>query len=111
MANQPIFVNSERPMIDGTTWRKYSEIDYLRLSSMLGMIAAVNIVAYTYQRDVWYTEETTGFHSLDFSEDWGKYQQMINLDILLMHIFLVILPEKYIDGQECLVIPQFGTVL
>ena len=76
MASQPIFVNSERPLPDGTTWRKYSDVDYLRLSSMLGVIAAVNLVAYTYQRDVWYTEETTGFHSLDFSEDWGKYQQM-----------------------------------
>ena len=76
MASQPIFINSERPLPDGTTWRKYSDVDYLRLSSMLGVIAAVNLVAYTYQRDVWYTEETTGFHSLDFSEDWGKYQQM-----------------------------------
>jgi hypothetical protein len=76
MASQPIFVNSERPLIDGTSWRKYSDIDYLRLSSMLGVIAAVNTVAYMYQREVWYSKETTVFHSLDFSEDWGKYQQM-----------------------------------
>ena len=76
LAGQPIFVNSERLMIDGTSWRKYSDIDYLRLSSMIGVMAAANITAYMYQRQVWYTKETTGFHSLDFSEDWGKYQQM-----------------------------------
>jgi hypothetical protein len=76
MASQPIFINSERPMIDGTSWMKYSDVDYLRLSSMLGAIAVVNTIAYTYQRNVWYTQETTVFHSLDFSEDWGKYQQM-----------------------------------
>jgi len=76
MASQPIFVNSERPLNDGTNWKKYSDIDYLRLSSMLGVIAAANTVAYMYQREVWYTKETTVFHSLDFSEDWGKNQQM-----------------------------------
>ncbi len=76
LASQPIFVNSERPLIDGTTWRANSEVDYLRLSSMLGAIAIVNTVAYTYQQQVWYTEETTVFHSLDFINDWNKYQQM-----------------------------------
>ena len=76
MASHPIFVNSERPLNDGTSWRKYSDVDYLRLSSMLGVIAAANTVAYMYQREVWYTRETTVFHSLDFSEDWGKNQQM-----------------------------------
>jgi hypothetical protein len=76
MASQPIFINSERPLIDGTSWKKYSDVDYLRLSSMLGVIAAVNMVAYTYQRNVWYTEETTVFHSLEFMNDWNKYQQM-----------------------------------
>jgi Predicted periplasmic lipoprotein (DUF2279) len=76
MASQPIFVNSERPLIDGTIWRTNSDVDYLRLSSMLGAIAVVNTVAYTYQRKVWYTEETTVFHSLEFMNDWNKYQQM-----------------------------------
>ena len=28
MASQPTFVNSERLMLDGTTWRKYSDVDY-----------------------------------------------------------------------------------
>ena len=76
MASQPIFINSERPLNDGTSWRKYSDVDYLRLSSMIGVIAAVNAVAYMYQRNVWYTEETTVFHSLEFMNDWNKYQQM-----------------------------------
>ena len=76
LASQPIFVNSERPLIDGTIWRTNSDVNYLRLTSMLGAIAVVNTVAYTYQRKVWYTEETTVFHSLEFLNDWNKYQQM-----------------------------------
>lgn len=76
LASQPIFVNSERPLVDGTIWRTNPDVDYLRLSSMLGAIAIVNAVAYTYQREVWYTEETTVFHSLEFMNDWNKYQQM-----------------------------------
>lgn len=76
LASASVFVNSERPMIDGTIWRTNSEVDYLRLSSMLGAIAITNTVAYMYQRKVWYTEETTVFHSLDFMNDWNKYQQM-----------------------------------
>src|SRR4030065_512524 len=35
IASQPIFINSEHPMIDGTNWRKYSDVDYLRLSSKI----------------------------------------------------------------------------
>jgi hypothetical protein len=76
MASQPIFVNSERPLIDGTLWRTNSDIDYLRLSSMAGLMLAANLIALNYQMDIWYNEKTTSFHSLDFAEDWGKYQQM-----------------------------------
>lgn len=74
--SQPIFVNSERPLIDGTLWREKSDVDYLRLSSMAGLMLTANIIALDYQMDIWYTEETNTFHSLDFSKDWGKYQQM-----------------------------------
>ena len=76
LASKPINVNTERLLIDGTTWRTYSDVDYLRLSSMLGVMAVTNTVAYMYQRKVWYTQETTVFHSLDFMTDWNKYQQM-----------------------------------
>ncbi len=76
MASPSVFINGERPLDDGTIWRTNSDIDYLRLSSMLGVIASVNIVGYIYQRQVWYTKETTGFHSLEFIHDWNKYQQM-----------------------------------
>jgi len=75
-ASKPVFVNSERLLDDGTIWRENSDVDYLRLSSMLGAIAITNTVAYMYQRQVWYTEETTVFHSLEFMNDWNKYQQM-----------------------------------
>lgn len=76
MASSSTFENSERPLIDGTSWKKYSDVDYLRLSSMLGVMATANIVAYMYQRKVWYTEKTSSFHAMDFSYDWRKYQQM-----------------------------------
>ena len=76
IASQPTFINSERPLIDGTSWKEYPDINYFRLSSMIGIIGVTNAVAYMYQRNVWYTEETTVFHSLEFINDWNKYQQM-----------------------------------
>lgn len=76
MASQPIFINSERSLPDGTNWKKYSDVDYLRLSSMIGVMVAANITAYTYQRKVWYTEKTSPFHTMNFMYDWNKYQQM-----------------------------------
>ena len=76
MASPSTFINGEKQMIDGTIWRTNSDIDYIRLSSMLGVMATANVVAYMYQRNVWYTQETTVFHSLDFANDWAKYQQM-----------------------------------
>lgn len=75
-ASQAIFVNGERQLIDGTTWKTYSDINYARLSSMAGLMLTVNAIAYTYQRHVWYKRETTDFHTLDFIFDWNKYQQM-----------------------------------
>jgi hypothetical protein len=75
-ASQPVFINSERPLIDGTSWRKYSDVDFLRLSSMIVVMGTANVVAYMYQRKVWYTRETSAFHTLDFAFDWKKYQQM-----------------------------------
>ncbi|HEX9252001.1 MAG TPA: DUF2279 domain-containing protein [Ignavibacteriaceae bacterium] len=72
----PTYLNSERVMNDGTSWTEYSDINYFRLSYMIGLMAATNTVAYIYQRKVWYTEETTVFHSLEFINDWNKYQQM-----------------------------------
>jgi len=75
-SNQPVPMSDDRLLSDGTIWRKNSDIDYFRLSSMLGLMAVANTVAYTYQRKVWYTEKTTVFHSLGFSYDWDKYQQM-----------------------------------
>jgi len=74
--SQPTLINSERQLVDGTIWRTYSDIDYLRLSSMIGLMATMNTVAYLYQRKVWYTENTTVFHTLEFMQDWNKYQQM-----------------------------------
>jgi hypothetical protein len=76
LAEPSVLINSERPLADGTDWKKYSDVNYLRLSSMVGIMASVNTVAYLYQRKVWYTKETTGFHSLGFIHDWNKYQQM-----------------------------------
>lgn len=76
VASPATFINSERPLIDGTTWRTYSDVDYLRLSAMAGLMLSVNAIAYNYQRHVWYKRETTAFHTLDFKFDWNKYQQM-----------------------------------
>ena len=63
-------------MIDGTYWRDKTDLDYGRLFTTFGAIAAVDLIAYLYQRGVWYREETTGFHTLDFNNDMQKWQYM-----------------------------------
>ncbi len=75
-AQAPTFINSITPLHDGTYWRKKSDINFLKLSSILGAMATVDLIAYMYQREVWYKEETTVFHTLDFMNDWNKFQQM-----------------------------------
>ncbi|MBT8383644.1 MAG: DUF2279 domain-containing protein [Ignavibacteriaceae bacterium] len=76
VAQKPTFVNSELSLNDGTYWRKNSDINFLKLSSILGAMATVDLVAYMAQREIWYKEETTVFHTLDFVNDWNKFQQM-----------------------------------
>ena len=63
-------------MMDGTYWRDESEIDYGRLFATFGAIAAVDLIAYQYASEVWYREETTGFHTLNFNNDMKKWQYM-----------------------------------
>jgi hypothetical protein len=75
-ADQPNFINDNISMVDGTTWKTNSDINYLRLSSMIGLLGVTNAIAYIYQSNVWYWEQTTVFHSLEFINDWNKYQQM-----------------------------------
>jgi hypothetical protein len=75
-ARMPTFVNSEFALNDGTYWRKNSDINLLKLSSILGAMATVDLIAYMAQREIWYREETTVFHTLDFVNDWNKFQQM-----------------------------------
>ena len=70
-AQKPTFINSELSLNDGTYWRTNSDINFLKLSSILGAMATADLIAYMYQREVWYKEETTVFHTLDFTNDWN----------------------------------------
>lgn len=75
-ASTPIFVNSEKQMIDGTYWKTNSNINYTRMMTVFGGILAVDLIGYFYQRDVWYKEPTTSFHTLEFFHDMEKWQYM-----------------------------------
>lgn len=75
-ARRPVFVNKERQMIDGTYWRTNSELNYGRLFTILGGILAVDMIAYLYQRDVWYKEPTREFHTVEFDKDMRSWQFM-----------------------------------
>jgi len=68
--------NSEFQMSDGTYWKTNSELNTPRFLGIMGGILVVDFAAYMYQREIWYTEGTTGFHTLDFSDDWQKWQYM-----------------------------------
>ena len=74
-----VFANFEKPLPDGTIWRRNSDINSTRLMIIFGGMASVDLVAYLYQRHVWYTEPTTFFHTLEFNDDMKKYQQMDKL--------------------------------
>ncbi|MCH7515810.1 MAG: phage portal protein, partial [Bacteroidetes bacterium] len=63
-------------MIDGTYCSNEPELNYGRLFTTFGAIATVDLIAYLYQREVWYREETTGFHTLNFNNDMKKWQYM-----------------------------------
>lgn len=69
-------INSEFQMSDGTYWKTNSALNAPRFLGIMGGIVVIDFAAYMYQREIWYTEETTGFHTLDFSNDWQKWQYM-----------------------------------
>lgn len=75
-AQSPEFKNYELRLEDGTYWRTNSDINFLKLSAIVGAMVSADLVGYFYQRQVWYREETTVFHTLDFTNDWKKWQQM-----------------------------------
>lgn len=63
-------------MIDGTYWLDEPDLNYGRLLTVFGGMLTVDMIAYMYQREVWYREETTSFHTLDFNDDMKKWQYM-----------------------------------
>ena len=75
-ARKPIFVNEERQMIDGTYWRTNPDLNYTRLFTIFAGILAVDLIAYFYQREVWYVEPTTNFHTVNFKKDMQSWQFM-----------------------------------
>ena len=59
-------------MIDWTYWRYESDLDYGELFTTFGAIAAVDFIAIQYASEVWFREETTTFHTLNFNSDMNK---------------------------------------
>jgi hypothetical protein len=82
------------PMIDGTYWREKPDLDYGRLFTVFGGILTVDMIAYMYQREIWYREETTVFHSLDFSNDMKKWQYMDKIGHFMDAYFVSDLTSK-----------------
>lgn len=76
MSINSTIINSEFQMSDGTYWKTNTELNTPRFWGIMGGILVVDFAAYMYQREIWYTEETTEFHTLDFNDDWQKWQQM-----------------------------------
>jgi len=78
-AKASIFVNSEKRMLDGTYWRTHSDIMIPRLVTVLGSIVIIDAIVQKKQIDIWYTKETTKFHTVDFFLDFDRYKQMDKL--------------------------------
>jgi Predicted periplasmic lipoprotein (DUF2279) len=71
--------NFEKVLPDGTIWRENADINSTRLMIIFGGMTAVDLAAYFRLRQVWYTEPTTFFHTLEYNDDMKKYQQMDKL--------------------------------
>ena len=63
-------------MIDGTFWRTESDVNNIRLYSVLGTMLAIDLIAYNMQRIVWRQNRITGFHSINWWVDVHNYQRM-----------------------------------
>jgi Predicted periplasmic lipoprotein (DUF2279) len=81
-------------MIDGTYWRDKSELNYGKLFTSFGAIAAADLIAYQYASEVWYKDETTGFHTLDFNKDMKKWQYMDKMGHFTTSFFVSDLTSK-----------------
>jgi len=75
-AKGSVFVNEERQMIDGTYWRTNTDLNYARMLTIVGGVLAVDLIGYFYQRNVWDTQPTTKFHTVNFSKDMRSWQFM-----------------------------------
>lgn len=64
--------SKEIVLIDGTTWREESDVINSRLYPVLGTIAGLNLAGYLYVSSLWYENETSNFHTLDFHNDMRK---------------------------------------
>lgn len=61
---------------DGTIWRDNSDINSTKLYTIFGVIATADVLGYLKLKKMWYSNETTKFHTMDFYEDGLKYQLM-----------------------------------
>ena len=77
--NNSLNYDDQYQMIDGTYWRGESEINNVRLFSVLGSMLTLDLIAYNYQRRVWDQENTTSFHSIDWWIDVHNFQRMDKL--------------------------------
>jgi hypothetical protein len=78
-ADNPVFISGEMQMIDGTYWKTYSDINVPRLAIVLGSMILIDAIVQKRQTEIWYTKETTKFHTTDFFQDLKRYKQMDKL--------------------------------
>lgn len=61
---------------DGTIWRLQSEVSSTKLIGIFGVLALGDVYGYYRLKDLWYSKETTKFHTLNFHQDGRIYQLM-----------------------------------
>jgi hypothetical protein len=61
---------------DGTRWSYESDLNSIRLLTMMGLIGAIDIAGYYRLKDLQYNRPTTKFHSIGWNEDFEKYKWM-----------------------------------
>jgi len=61
---------------DGTIWNHESDINSLRLLTLIGLTGAVDIIGYYRLKDLQYDWPTTKFHGINWKDDFEKYKWM-----------------------------------
>ena len=68
---------------DGTIWNNTSQLNPGKISGVLGGVALIDVLGATYKSETWYNNPHSAFHTLNWSKDMPRWQQMDKMGHML----------------------------